>query len=65
MTAMTTTFRNRFFLKGILLGGLFGLFAGTVMAFQIGNNRVDTVKGAMVGWFRRNKTPVDYSKIFV
>jgi hypothetical protein len=65
MSAMMTTFRNRIFLKGILFGGLLGLLIGSLAAFQIGTNRVDTVKGTMIRWVRRNKSPVDYSKLFV
>jgi hypothetical protein len=65
MTAMTTTLRNRLFLRGIILGGALGVLVGSVMAFQIGNNRVDTIKGTMIRWARRNKSPIDYSKMYV
>ena len=32
-----TTFRNRFFVEGMVLGGLCGLVIGTIIAFQVGN----------------------------
>lgn len=39
VTAMATL-RNRFFVEGILLGGLCGIVLGTLIAFQVGNERV-------------------------
>jgi hypothetical protein len=32
-----STFRNRFFVEGVVLGGLCGLVIGTIIAFQVGN----------------------------
>jgi len=32
--------RNRFFMEGILLGGICGVVLGTLIAFQVGNERV-------------------------
>lgn len=34
------TLRNRFFVEGILLGGFCGIVLGTLIAFQVGNERV-------------------------
>lgn len=38
-TAMATL-RNRFFVEGILLGGLCGIALGSMIAFQVGGQRV-------------------------
>ena len=35
-TAMSTL-RNRFFVEGVVLGGLCGLVIGTIIAVQVGN----------------------------
>ena len=35
------TLRNRFFLEGILLGGLCGVALGSLIAFQLGGERVN------------------------
>ena len=32
------TFRNRFFVEGMVLGGLCGIVIGTIIAFQIGSD---------------------------
>ena len=64
MNAVTTTLRNRLFLRGILFGGAFGLLVGSVVAFQVSTTRVDTVKGSVVTWMRRKKAP-DYSTLRV
>jgi hypothetical protein len=39
-----TTLRNRFFLEGILLGGMCGLVVGSLIAFQIGGERVTAMR---------------------
>ncbi len=39
-----TTLRNRLFLEGILLGGMAGLAVGSLIAFQIGGERVNDVR---------------------
>ena len=33
------TLRNRFFVEGILLGGVCGIVLGSVIAFQVGSER--------------------------
>lgn len=39
-----TTLRNRFFLEGILLGGLCGVALGSLIAFQVGGERVNAAR---------------------
>jgi hypothetical protein len=56
---MTTMFRNRFFLQGILFGGLMGLITGTLLAFQVGNDRVENAQRQVAGWVRRDKGSFD------
>jgi hypothetical protein len=34
------TLRNRFFVEGILLGGMCGVVLGSLIAFQVGNEKV-------------------------
>jgi uncharacterized integral membrane protein len=38
------TLRNRFFVEGIVLGGLCGVILGTLIAFQVGNERVNDAR---------------------
>lgn len=45
------TEKNRFFITGILFGGLFGLLAGSLVAFQVGSNR-EAIREVVV---RRNR----------
>ncbi|MBA3826959.1 MAG: hypothetical protein H0X24_24080 [Ktedonobacterales bacterium] len=62
---MTKMFRNRFFLQGILLGGATGLLVGSVVAFQIGNNRVDDARHSLMRIVRRKQRQVDYTHMTV
>jgi hypothetical protein len=39
-----TTLRNRFFVEGMVLGGLCGLVIGTIIAFQVGNEGVNAAR---------------------
>lgn len=39
-----TTLRNRFFVEGMVLGGVCGLVIGTVIAFQVGNEGITTAR---------------------
>lgn len=41
------TLRNRFFLEGILLGCLCGVVLGSLIAFQVGNERVNDARRKM------------------
>lgn len=62
---MTMLLRNRKFVQGIAFGGLFGLLIGSLVAFQVGPDRVDDARHSMIRWMRRDHTPVNYSKLFV
>jgi uncharacterized integral membrane protein len=41
------TLRNRFFLEGILLGCLCGVVLGSLIAFQVGNERINDARRKM------------------
>ncbi|HEV2460424.1 MAG TPA: hypothetical protein VGS80_18880 [Ktedonobacterales bacterium] len=45
--------RNRFFVEGILLGGLCGVVLGSLIAFQVGNERVKAARSLMERVVRR------------
>lgn len=47
------TLRNRFFVEGILLGGIFGIVLGSLIAFQVGNERVIEARRRMERAVRR------------
>jgi hypothetical protein len=50
-----TTLRNRFFLEGILLGGMCGLLVGSLIAFQVGGQRVTAVRRLV--WMMSDREP--------
>jgi len=39
-----TSLRNRFFVEGVLLGGAFGLLVGSLIAFQVGGDRLSSAR---------------------
>src|SRR5262245_32808483 len=43
--------RNRFFVEGVLLGGVFGLLVGSLIAFQIGGDRLSSLRRALARLF--------------
>lgn len=47
------TLRNRFFVEGILLGGICGIVLGSLIAFQVGNERVIEARRRMERVVRR------------
>ncbi len=38
------TFRNRFFVEGLVLGGVCGIVIGTIIAFQVGTDGISTAR---------------------
>ncbi len=55
------TLRNRFFLEGIILGGLCGVVLGSLIAFQVGGERVNQARRAVDRDVRHQKPSVPYS----
>jgi len=55
------TLRNRFFLEGIILGGLCGVVLGSLIAFQVGGERVNQARRAVDRVVRHQKLSVPYS----
>jgi energy-converting hydrogenase Eha subunit E len=56
-----TFFRNRMFLEGIFLGGIFGIIIGSIIAFGIGESRVEAVRRVLNERFPgRLKVPFQY-----
>ena len=48
------TLRNRFFLEGIVLGCLCGVVLGSLIAFQVGNERVNVARRRVEKAVRRD-----------
>ncbi|HEX9056047.1 MAG TPA: hypothetical protein VF818_00810 [Ktedonobacterales bacterium] len=42
-----STLRNRFFVEGVLLGGLCGVALGSLIAFQVGSGRMHAARQTM------------------
>ena len=55
------TLRNRFFLEGIILGGLCGVVLGSLIAFQVGGERVNQARRVVDRVVRHQKPSVPYS----
>jgi len=47
------TLRNRFFVEGILLGGMCGVVLGSLIAFQVGNEKVVAARRYVENALRR------------
>jgi hypothetical protein len=54
-----TFLRNRLFLGGIVLGGVFGMVIGSVIAFTLGESSVSAIRRAMQER-NRGRVPVEY-----
>ena len=57
-----TFFRNRLFLEGIALGGICGIIIGSIIAFTIGESRVEALRRAVDEKLpnRRSRVPFQY-----
>gem|GEM_PF-532753 len=56
-----TFFRNRMFLQGIALGGLFGIIIGSIIAFTIGESSVEAIRRVIQHRFPgRKEAPFKY-----
>jgi hypothetical protein len=55
-----STFRNRFFVEGVVLGGLCGLVIGTIIAFQVGNEGVTAARRLANRLIFRQPQPVRF-----
>jgi hypothetical protein len=49
------TLRNRFFVEGIVLGGMCGIVLGSLIAFQVGNERVTAARRIVERAVRRQQ----------
>lgn len=58
-----TTLRNRFFVEGIILGGVCGVVLGSLIAFQVGNGRVSAARRLMDRVVRRQESPINFELI--
>jgi len=54
-----TFLRNRFFLGGVLLGGVCGMVIGSVIAFTLGENSATAIR-RMIQERNRGKVPIEY-----
>jgi hypothetical protein len=54
-----TFLRNRLFLGGILLGGIFGMIIGSVIAFTLGEMSASALR-RIVQERNRGKVPIEY-----
>jgi uncharacterized integral membrane protein len=63
VTAMVTL-RNRFFVEGIVLGGVCGIVLGSLIAFQVGVERVSEARRRMERMVRRQNDEIQREYIF-
>jgi hypothetical protein len=56
-----TTIRNRVFLEGIAVGGIGGIIIGSIIAFILGESRIESVRHLIEKHLpSRNKVPFEY-----
>jgi hypothetical protein len=56
-----TTIRNRVFLEGIAVGGIGGIIIGSIIAFILGESRIESVRHLIEKHLPvRNKVPFEY-----
>lgn len=58
------TLRNRFFVEGIVLGGMCGIVLGSLIAFQVGTERVYAARRLMERMVRRQDDEIHRELIF-
>lgn len=58
-----TTLRNRFFVEGIVLGGMCGVVLGSLIAFQVGSERVSAARRLMERVVRRQESAINFELI--
>ena len=54
-----TFFRNKMFLEGIALGGIFGIVIGSIIAFTLGASGIGALRKVLDDRARRN-VPFEY-----
>ncbi len=57
------TLRNRFFVEGIVLGGMCGVVLGSLIAFQVGSERVSAARRLMERVVRRQDAEINFELI--
>ncbi|MEO7001997.1 MAG: hypothetical protein ABI068_09230 [Ktedonobacterales bacterium] len=57
------TLRNRFFLEGVLLGSACGVLLGSLIAFQVNGERLNTARRFIVRVARRQQPEIDFALI--
>lgn len=57
------TFRNRFFVEGIVLGGACGLVLGSLIAFQVGSDRINAARRLVERVVRRQDSAINFELI--
>lgn len=55
------TLRNRFFIEGIILGGLCGVALGSLIAFQVSGERVNQARRLVDRVVRHQQPSVNYT----
>lgn len=58
------TLRNRLFVEGIVLGGMCGIVLGSLIAFQVGAERVSAARRLMERMVRRQDDEIQRELIF-
>ncbi len=57
------TLRNRLFVEGVLLGGMCGIVLGSLIAFQVGTDRVTAARRMVERVVRRQESAVNFELI--
>ncbi len=57
------TLRNRFFVEGIVLGGMCGVVLGSLIAFQVGSERIHAARRLVGRVVRHQDQPINFELI--